>query len=188
MQVTERKPLAIVGFGKENFDRVDWPSYDIWTLNDWYKFRRRLVPHRVYQIHTGEFTDIHRRMIDWKEKYDQSGAEVIVGKPHGLKNEKVFDWGTAVSIRGSEKWFSCTICYMLHDAQMEGYRHIRLVGIELENGSEYRWQYPGVQNAVNELRSSGIIIEWPDEERLAGAKDMVDWGEVHTINVMGYGR
>lgn len=179
------KRIAILGLaGTQDNSRLRQVD-EIWTLNDWY----RVCPHvkepaRIYQIH-GDFKGDHLpgRYVDWRRRYNECGAEVVVMYPLGLKNERSFNAKRALKEYGVE-WFTSTMSYMFADAMWDGdISEIYLEAVDLKMGDEFIYQVPGVLDAMGKCRDMGIKVHARMEDTWRKNLHLVDWKRVKQLQV-----
>lgn len=165
---TFHKTVVFLGFGVGKSQRSIYDgcfgSPQVWTCNDWYKFYSQLKhPDRIYQIHTNWTAEDGgtRRCPGWVPKYNASGARVITTVHYdGLQNQELFDYESAIEMRG-ERFFSCTWAYMLHDAMLEGFTEIEMVGINPRG--EYAFQLE-LEQAIKCAREFGVRVKLENEK------------------------
>jgi len=176
------KELTIVAL----YPEISAISGDVWTLNDWYSRHPDLKPDRVFQLHRRQKLegDIPGRMLDdWKKKYVDSGAEIIM-------LEEVKDLpSTILELDGLKKNFkesdlSCSISMMIGVAILEGYESIRLTGLHLM-GAEFIQYIHGVLNMINEARLRGVIVEADYEQQWIENEARLDWSK-HEVATVPY--
>jgi hypothetical protein len=180
------RKVKFFGFGNSKLN-ADITG-EIWTLNDWYNFPVEYLttgkqeiakPARVYQIHsnfTGHTID-KTRFKDWKQKYNSSGADIIVVDDLGLKNQIFFDLESAKK-KFRPEFFSSTFAYMFIDAVEQGIEHIELIGVDLTQQSEYEAQGKGLLLNIDYARENGIIVNAPREHIWRA----VDWSKCESIS------
>ena len=155
---------------------------EVWTLNDWYTFYD-LKPHKVFNPCKASFnghpTD-SRRFIDWKEKYNESGAEIVtIDMIDGIDNCRQFDWDRGVKEFG-EDFFTSTMSYMFAQAIWDDYEQINIYGVRLEGKGEYLHQLPGVMDAINKCTARGIKVncEYMNEWIWRMTNIKIDWANI----------
>lgn len=182
------RKVKFFGFGTSKYNSDI--TGEVWTLNDYYNFPveekgtgvlKHVKPTRIYQIHENiekvEFK--HERMKNWKERYNESGAEIVTMVDLGLKNQRIFDLKSGIEQFGKE-FFASSFSYMFTDAINENVDVIELIGIDLEAQEEYLYQLPGTIKNIEKARKSGIKVIAPNEERYKKTFISVDWSNIHS--------
>jgi hypothetical protein len=166
------KSVVLLGLGRE--EACIPTAAEIWTMNDWYVSWPR-VPKvaRIYNIHAtpGTHADNPRRFPgDWRQRYADSGAELVLFRSVGLPRERLFDMA-AGEVEFGRTFFNSTWCYMLADAIWEGVARVYIHGCRMQ-ADEYRWQAPGLLTAIATARSRGVEVVAPLEKDWL---ETVDW-------------
>jgi hypothetical protein len=142
-------------------------------------------PARVYNIHEKfeeNLKDYTRYSHDWKQKYNDSGAEIVTfDHINGLKNQRIFDFKQGVSEFG-KAFFGGGFSYMFADAVWEGVKEIDIVGMDLL-GAEYTYQALYLKRNLEVVRARGIEVYLPNEERLKLDR-IVDFSTVGGVSLM----
>ena len=159
---------------------------EVWTCNDYYSVCHWLNPKRIYNIHT-KFNDYllrkpNNRFVDWRNKYNNSGAEIVVSENLGVKNQRFLNIEGIKSLFGTDA-ISSSISVMLSEAVLEGNRRINIYGVRLDHKGEYSFQLPGFIRIIEKAREMGVEINWTAEKKL---NRLVDWAKVKAINPMAY--
>jgi hypothetical protein len=179
-------------FGAVNDDR--WSDAEVWTVNDWWNFYRDLAhPSRVYQIHMGlnkwnggSATHAWRETPNWREKYNESGALIVVNqRVPELVRQRQFQVDKAVAEFGVKN-IQSSIDYMLIDAMWEKVDEVELVGVGLKGNGEYENQIPSAIRNVDECRLRGIRVTAPDYDNWKAMyeKHGVQWEMLRTVDLM----
>ena len=141
--------------------RTDSMNGEIWTVNDWYQFHRRLrKPNRVFNLHTFPHINLttSRFLGDWKKEYNESEAEIVTTeKIHGIKNQKLLNQRELIDYCGSKKFLRCSISTMIYVAILEKVTRIDLYGVQL-GMTEYRNHVWGIVQAIDKARAEGIEV------------------------------
>jgi hypothetical protein len=139
-------------------------DYQIWTMNDYYKWFPDLMPNMIFEIHqpgailnaqkTGRFPG------DWKDIYNKSGADVVTRWNHGLDNECDVHITPLIDLLG-ERFFAGTFSYMFGWAVMMKAKSISIEGIHLKTNTEYQSQVHGMVRNIDAARRRGIEVTVP---------------------------
>lgn len=193
------KKVIILGlYNQENLALADrdyllkkagFEQAEIWTLNDWYQFYPNFQnPDRVFQIHKGfkGHSDPARFAGDWKQKYNDSGAEIITSEyiPE-LVNQKQINEAELVKSFGKD-FFTSTIDVMLAFCILEEAHNVRLFGISMTLNGEYEYQLMGLLNAMEIAELYNIKIEAEQKEFWISQRKKIDWKNMKSHCVLPY--
>ena len=110
----------------------EYKGWDIWTLNDYYRGFSNLKPDRIYQIHHSLEESAKRLWTDdWKDRYNQSGAEVVTSEIiQGVNvcQQTIYPFQQAFSEFPPE-FFCSSFNYMMAHAAIEGYEEIAIMRV-----------------------------------------------------------
>jgi hypothetical protein len=185
--------VIFLGNGKSG-SNISLKHRRIWTCNDWYTYRPKVNPERVYQIHDREeFEKVTEKMYrangrynDWRKRYTEAN-QIIVIDDYELPNQRYFDFNRAVHDFGTV-FFGSSYSYAFVDAIWEGITKIEFVGIDLI-GDEYMYQVRTMMKNIDSARSAGIEVIAECEKRWIEGIPVVDWARIpEDENPLAYGR
>jgi hypothetical protein len=180
-----RKSVVLLGLGRE--ESCIPTADEIWTMNDWYVSWPRLPKvDRIYNIHAepGKHADNPRRFPgDWRQRYADSGAELVLFRSVGLPRERLFDLPRG-EVDFGRTFLNSTWCYMLAEAVWEGVSRVYIHGCRMQ-ADEYRWQAPGLLKAIATTRARGVEVVAPLE---AEWLKIVDWAACVKQAISAYPR
>jgi len=131
----------------------------VWTLNAWETNLplgvHPYVSHQFQLHHTSLVTEGHRRIlaastIPTITAWELEGVTSRVMPIDEIKKKYSLVSGD----------LSCSIAIMLFYACYLGATQVELMGVHPCNQDEYRWQLPGLKNAVDILVKAGHSIKW----------------------------
>jgi hypothetical protein len=191
------KKVVICGFasvmlknrGPDFDDNLKSAGFEIWTMNDWWNFLPWLKrPDRVFQIHcradgTWEFPDVwragrERNGKDWRKKYNESGAKIVVVTDNGGLENQIFFPAEYIRKYGVN-YFSSSCNYMVAMAVEEKYNVISIQDCAMFGSDEYQEQLPALIYAIREARISGADVICPFESVWANAG--LDLNNLHPL-------
>lgn len=186
------KTVIFLGNGKSG-GSISLKNRRVWTCNDWFTYRPRVCPERVYQIHDkAAFLAAAERMriangryINWQLRYAEV-PELVVIDDYGFDNQRLFDFDRAVKTHGI-KFFGSSFSYCFADAIFERIEKVEFVGIDLY-GVDYSHQIESMLTNIEAARSVGIEVVAEREEKWKRDIPMVDWSNVANYHPFGYGR
>jgi len=162
--------ILFLGFANSGVDLRKYyhEKYEIWTMNDYYKWFPDLRPHMIFEIHREgsieESQKSGRFPGDYRTIYNASGADVVTRYPHDLDNEQNVDTDFLIYLFG-ERFFVGTFSFMFAWAILRSFKRalgdpvqITIEGIHLNRHSEYHTQIPGMLRNIYEARLHGIEV------------------------------
>jgi hypothetical protein len=186
------KTLLILGLDRSNAKDAkqiaESDGVDVWVCNDYYRKFPWLTPDIIFQIHTKYFDKpqptVSKRMEDWQNKYNESGALVITSRElPEIKNQALFPIEQAVHKFGSA-FFTNTFPYMFALAILEGYKKIYFRGFSEMDIPEYNDCFPSCMKAVEYAEKAGIEVDAPIIEKWRNKATVVDWRNIQPIKLM----
>lgn len=153
------KKLAIVNGAPSSemlapFDDLEW---EIWVLGN----RHNRYPRydRIFEIHD-DLTE-HGDPFAYAQMLVSLNVPMVVGEgfPVSAPHVKRFDFDAARELFGRTYLTSSTV-YMICQAMLEGYEHIRLYGVDMAvDEHEYFYQRPCLEAWLGFARGRGIDID-----------------------------
>jgi hypothetical protein len=188
----KKKKVAIVGFaGTRDQAPYDDPTFEIWTVNNLYRFVPR--QDRIFQIHTKAeiFADGQHRTPEDKqmgaehwEYLTQTDIPVYMQEkfpeiPAAVRypiEEIIEEFGiprTNETLK--DAYFTNSISFMIALAIHEGFEEIHVYGVDMAVGGEYTEQRPSCEYYLGIAKGRGIKIYLPPESDLLKAHFMYGW-------------
>ena len=162
------KEVIILGLNDVDptINRDELEQCEVWTLNDYYRPYPWLKPDRVYQVHTdidNAVTEMQKKRPDrwknWREKYNESGAEIVTLKHDPLLNNQIVMDVVKMSENYGTGFFSQTFAYMAYDAIEEGYTIVKLRGFSSMEGKDYKDCFPQCIGVVDKMKEANIFVD-----------------------------
>lgn len=166
--------VLFLGFANTslNIGKYYLEGYQVWTMNDYYKWFPDLMPNMIFEIHRDGAIELARKSGrypgDYKQYYNQSGADIVTRFSHGLENECDVKLDVLTETFG-DKFFVGTFSFMFAWAIQMHFKSITIEGIYLRDSDEYATQIPGMLRNIAEARRRGIEVivpgGWEDKWR-----------------------
>ena len=159
-----RSRVAIVGYANtsRHLAPFDDPRYEIWGLNQLYRFIPRAD--RWFEIHT-EYNEAVVEGTDY-EAWVRT-CPVPLYMTHGFEhipNAVRFPIEEAMARFGD--YFTSTIAYMFALAIMEGFEEIAVYGIDLVVHGEYLFEKPCAEYYLGYAMARGVTVRIPEASAL----------------------
>lgn len=184
-RVTDK--VAIVAFSRQtrHYAPFDDPEWEIWGLNEEYRFHWMKRWDRWFQIHP--YLDFMRKGNPNDPKHPEwLRAQKPLGEPKAFPiylQEKYDDIPAAVKFPLDEierdlgiNYYCSSISYMLAMAAWLGYKEVGLYGVEMASDTEYKYQRPNGEFWIGYMMGKGVKIHLLKEAKLlVGQRYGFDW-------------
>jgi hypothetical protein len=155
--------VLFLGFANLSVDLEKYQAdgFAVWTMNDFYQWFPGLKPDMVFEIHKEGEIELSQQQGrfqgDYKQHYNESGADIVTRFSHGLENECDVKLDVLTKTFG-EKFFVGTFSFMFAWAIQMHFKQIAIEGIYLREHSEYTTQIPGMLRNIYEARRRKIEV------------------------------
>jgi len=151
--------LIILGMGTS---RIQCPfDTEVWAVNTGYKQVAEMGGHleKLFLAHTQCLDHEGDIIFDWEEINKLADAGVDVLNIHRVKglSARMFPMERLIKKFGCD-YFSDTICYMMVYAIDQGYKKLRLYGIDMHLTDEYQTEKGGIEYWIGYARGLGIDV------------------------------
>lgn len=154
------------------------PKTEAWLLNEPRGYRQR-IPRVLLDGEWTRWFNLHSR-AHMEEKYPsglawyikQDGSKPVYTQkfwpdiPGCIEFPRQQIQEAFATAKGPNKYFTCTICWLLAFAILEGFTHIELWGFSLrdqKSGETYGFERPCFFYWIQQARDRGIIVTYPKE-------------------------
>ena len=172
------KKIAIVGFaGTKDLAPYADPSWEIWSVNNLYKFIPRTD--RIFQLHTRESLQQDHHGMPGQEhlEYLQQATIPIIMQEHyeDIPASVAYPLEEMIEAYGiprigqehrKDAYFTNSVSFMLALAIYEGADVIGIYGVDMAVLSEYNEQRPSCEYYIGVAKGRGIEILLPTEADL----------------------
>lgn len=181
------KKVAIVGFaGTKDMAPYEDPSFDIWTVNNLYKFVPR--SDRIFQMHKPEdWAGTHHGVEESEHLqflmttdipiYMQEKYTAIPASVRYPIEDVVEAFGLPRANGDKDAYFTNSISFMIALAILEGYEEIHVYGVDMAVGTEYDQQRPSCEYYLGIAKGRGIKVHLPVESDLLKTRFMYGYDE-----------
>ena len=161
LDIAGRK-VAIVGTSKTTRYKapVDDPDWAIWTLGNNYK--KANVPRRDLHFEIHNFDDGVTRWHEDYIKWLRKPTDPVIVQADTSHCPSGIVYPLADAIDAFERYFTCSIAYMIALATLKGAKAIGIYGCDLAQDVEYAYQRPSVEYHIGYARGQGIEVLIPD--------------------------
>jgi len=184
-RVTDK--VAIVAFSKttRHFAPFDDPTWEIWGLNEEYRFQWMRRWDRWFQIHP--YLDFMRQGNPNDPKHPEwLRAQKPLGEPKAFPiymQDQFADVPASIKFPLDEierdlgiNYYCSSISYMLGLAAWMGYKEVGMYGVEMASDTEYKYQRPNGEFWIGFMMGRGVKIHLPKEANLLrGQRYGFDW-------------
>lgn len=186
-RVTDK--VAIVAFSKttRHLAPFDDPEWEIWGLNEEYRFHWMKRWDRWFQIHP--YLDFMRKGNPNDPKHPdwlRAQKPCWIGEPRTFPiymQDHYDDIPASVKLPLDEiqrdlgiNYYCSSISYMLGMAAWLGYKEVGLYGVEMASDTEYKYQRPNGEFWIGYMMGRGVKIHLPKEAHLLrGQRYGFDW-------------
>ena len=190
-EIKKRTKVAIVGFtGTREQAPYDDPEFEIWTVNNLYRFVPR--QDRIFELHTREqiAADLTHG-VDGKTYVEEMAAmkipvymqERYPDIPSSVKyplDKMIEEFGIPRSNvnHKPDAYFTNSISFMIALAIYEGFKEIHVYGVDLAIGVEYIEQRPSCEYYLGIAKGRGIKLFLPIESDLLKTRFIYGYDEV----------
>lgn len=162
-----RKKVAIVGFASSTRDLApyDDPAFEIWGLNQLYRYMRRYD--RWFEIHQRSvfMADIVRD-TDYVGWLQRTPVPIYMNETHQDMPMSVrYPIETIIEAFGRD-YFTSSIAFEVALAMFEGFEEIHVYGVDLIVGDEYFYQKACLEWWLGLAKGMGIATYIPKESAL----------------------
>jgi hypothetical protein len=185
--VPPRPNVAIIGFASSTRLEVpfDDPTYEVWGLNQLYRFLPRAD--RWWEIHYREmFTADIVRDTDYVGWLQRCKIPIVMKECQpDMPMSVAYPMDAILQGIGARKYFTSTPSYMMAMAIAEGFEKIMIRGIDLVVGVEYQEQKPCMEYWIAFAEARGIVVDiHPDSalcksSHLYGFEPKPSGGHIH---------
>ena len=187
----KKTKLAIVGFtGTRNLAPYDDHEFEIWTVNNLYRFVPR--QDRIFELHTREqiAADLTHG-VDGKTYVEEMASmkipvymqEKYPDIPSSVRyplEKMIEEFGVERSNvnHTPDAYFTNSISFMLALGIYEGFKEIHVYGVDLAVGVEYVEQRPSCEYYLGIAKGRGIKLYLPIESDLLKTRFIYGYDEV----------
>ena len=182
--MTKKKKVALIGYtptrGQAPYDN---PEFEIWGLNDLYKFKSDQDVKRWdrwFEIHDTKQDYTHLGRQPWAklfEDFKKMGCPVYLQQKHpDIPNSIAYPIEEAVKQFGY--YFTNTVSYMIALAIMEKFEEIHVYGIDMAVDSEYNYERPSCEYFLGVAIGRGIKVYIPPEADLLKSRFLYGYDDV----------
>ncbi len=183
--MNKRKKVAILGFTPtRRLAPYDDKDFEIWGLNDLYKFKgdddiKRWD--RWFDIHdtTKDYRLLGR--MSWQESFKEFATwkcPIYMQKHHPeIPASVAYPVGEVVNRFG--RYFTNSISYMIGLAILEEFEEIHVYGVDMAVDSEYNYERPSCEYILGVAVGRGIKIYIPPQADLLKSRCLYGFDDVH---------
>ena len=165
-----RKKIAIVGFAESTRMKApfDDQSWEIWAMNQLYRFIPRATRWFELHPHTGPYSYIADMVpgTDYVKWLRESPIPVYMVSQHPDYPQSITYPIDEMVVRFNRDYFHSTVDYMLALAISEGCEELGVWGVDMAHDSEYEHQRPSASYWLGQAEGRGIKTTIPAQSSL----------------------
>lgn len=176
----KEKKVAIVGFAHSTmpYHKKLGDDWEIWSVNSAWNYDIPRID-RLFEIHPEEYLEISKKgerglkHAEWLRQehpfpiYTIDPSDYILSQvqyPYDeIVQELISNFRQGNDIR---EVFTSSMDYALAQALFEGYTHIKIFGVEMNEGTEYAYQKSGFTFWIGVAIGKGVVLELHERSKL----------------------